>query len=230
MSEERVTEMFDSISKTYDKVNTILSFGFDRHWRKKMVENLPQGEKIALLDVATGTGEVILEAFNQNRIEMGVGLDLSKEMLEIARNKFKRSPYHSQVNFVQASALKLPFDEESFDAITISYGIRNVQDPLLALQEMRRVLKEKGRLAILEFSLPKNKLLKSMHLLYLRKILPQVGSFFSKSKSSYVYLNQTIETFPYGDAFTDLLKQAGFSNCKALPLMGGITTLYLGDK
>ena len=231
MSDEaKVTAMFDQISPTYDLVNRVLSMGMDRLWRKKMIRHVPQKEACSLLDVATGTGDVLMEAFEQNKASMAVGIDLSKQMLKRAKEKFQRSPFTSQVSFIEASALDLPFEEEFFDAATISYGIRNVQDVDLALREMHRVLKEEGKVLILEFSHPKNTLLKKLNLLYLRKCLPKVGQWLAKSKSSYEYLNKTIETFPYGDDFLDLMKTAGFKNCKALPIMGGITTLYLGDK
>lgn len=229
-TEKKVTEMFDSISPTYDLVNTILSFGLDKRWRKKMISKIPNQKNLSLLDIATGTGEVLMEAFEKNKATMGVGVDLSTKMLEIAKQKFRRSPFNAQVNLLDANALSLPFEDAFFDATTMSYGIRNVQDVPAALKEMHRVLKDGGRSLILEFSLPKNKLLKKLHLLYLRKCLPKIGHYFSKSKSSYEYLNQTIESFPYGDDFLELLKEAGFSDCKAYPILGGITTLYTGEK
>ncbi len=222
--------MFDQISKTYDKVNTILSLGMDKRWRKFLVRNLPSITNCSLLDVATGTGEVLLEAFKQGKISVGVGVDLSQDMLKIAKEKFQRSPYSSQTNFIAADAMHLPFTDRSFDAVTISYGIRNVENVAKALKEMRRVLKPNGRLLVLEFSLPRNSLLKKMHLLYLRKLLPSIGSFFSKSRSSYDYLNQSIEKFPYGDTFLELLREAGFSSLEAHPILGGVTTLYIGDQ
>ena len=230
MSEQKVTEMFNTISPTYDKVNTVLSFGFDRLWRKAMIKSLPKKAKLSLLDVATGTGEVIYEAFRQNAIEMAVGIDLSNQMLQVAEEKFARSPYKPQVNFIEASALELPLEDKTFDAVTISYGIRNTQNPELALKEMLRVLKPGGHAAVLEFSLPNNPLLKKLHLVYLRKFLPKIGSFLSKSKTSYTYLNKTIEGFPYGSQFLKLMENAGFKSCTSQPLFGGITTLYTGNK
>ncbi len=127
-------------------------------------------------------------------------------------------------------AEKIPYNPETFDAVTISFGIRNSRDPLLSLQEMHRVLKKKGRALILEFSLPKSETLKRLHLFYLRKILPKVGGFFSKSPSSYVYLNQTIETFPYGKALVSLMQKAGFASVEIYPLTWGVVTLYVGEK
>ncbi len=229
-TEQEITEMFDRISPTYDRTNTALSFGMDRLWRKKLISNLPKRASGALLDVATGTGEVLLEAFKQDKIQMGMGIDLSGEMIKLAKDKFRASPFRPQANFVVGNALSLPFENETFDAVTMSYGIRNVQNVDLALSEMHRVLKKDGRVLILEFSLPKNELLKKLHLIYLRKILPNIGQLISKSKSSYVYLNKTIESFPYGPSFLNYLKAAGFGSCKAVPIMGGITTLYIGDK
>lgn len=228
--EKQITEMFDHISPTYDKVNTILSFGLDRLWRKKLIDQLPQQSHVSLLDIATGTGEILLEAFKQNRIEMGAGVDLSSKMLEIAQKKLDQSPYRPQATLVKGNALELPFEKDSFDATTMAYGIRNVQNISKALLEMHRVLRPGGKALILEFSLPSNSLLKKMHLFYLRKILPRVGHIFSKSRSSYVYLNETIESFPYGDQFLSYLKQAQFSNCRAIPILGGITTLYIAIK
>ncbi|MCH9633083.1 MAG: Demethylmenaquinone methyltransferase [Chlamydiae bacterium] len=229
-TEQEITEMFDRISPTYDRTNTALSFGLDRLWRKKMIKNLPKKSNASLLDVATGTGEVLLEAFKQDKIQMGMGVDLASQMIKLAKEKFIASPFRPQANFAVANAQSLPFEEESFDAVTMAYGIRNVQDVDIALSEMHRVLRKEGRVLILEFSLPKSTLLKNLHLFYLRNILPNIGQLISKSKSSYVYLNQTIESFPYGSAFVKHLQKAGFTNCKALPILGGITTLYIGDK
>lgn len=228
--EQVVTDMFNQISSTYDKVNRVLSFGMDRLWRKKMIQKIAKGENLSLLDIATGTGDVLIEALEQNKISMAVGLDLSEKMLEIAYEKLKRSPFLSQANLIKGSALSLPFENHFFDAVTISYGIRNVQNVSIALKEMYRVLKDKGQALILEFSLPKNILLKKLHLIYLRKCLPKIGGWLSKSTSSYEYLNKTIETFPYGENFLSLFEEAGFQNCQAHPIMGGITTLYIGDK
>lgn len=229
-TEQEVTEMFDRISSTYDRTNTALSFGLDRLWRKKMIKNLPKKSNASLLDVATGTGEVLLEAFKQDKIQMGMGVDLASQMIKLAKEKFIASPFRPQANFAVANAQSLPFEEKTFDAVTMAYGIRNVQDVDIALSEMHRVLRKDGRVLILEFSLPKSSLLKNLHLFYLRNILPNIGQLISKSKSSYVYLNQTIESFPYGAAFVEHLQKAGFKNCKALPILGGITTLYIGDK
>lgn len=228
--EDQVTEMFNDISKTYDKVNSILSFGIHHRWKQRVLNEIPTAADIQLLDVASGTGDVLLKAVQTKKANGGVGLDLAEKMLAIGEYKAKQNALENQVKFQVGNALELPFEENSFNCVTCSFGIRNVADPLKALKEAYRVLKPKGRVLILEFSLPKNTILKKLHLFYLRAILPKVGGFFSKNPASYIYLNQTIEKFPYGTEFLKLVTQSGFKQAKAIPLLGGIATLYRGDK
>lgn len=224
-----VKEMFNTISPTYDFLNRLLSFGQDVRWRKKMSRFLPEREGLIHLDLATGTGDQILSLWkHSSKIKKSIGIDPAEKMLEIAKKKL--SSKNSAVTLQTGYAEKIPYDSETFDVTTISFGIRNAADPLLALQEMHRVLKKKGRALILEFSLPKSTLMKNLHLFYLRKILPKVGGFFSQSPSSYVYLNQTIETFPYGRAFASLMQKAGFASVEIHPLTWGVVTLYVGEK
>jgi demethylmenaquinone methyltransferase / 2-methoxy-6-polyprenyl-1,4-benzoquinol methylase len=226
-----VWKMFDQISPTYDKVNRILSCGLDRSWRNQLARHLPQREKLSLLDSATGTGDQLFALMERSpHLESAVGIDLSTKMIDIARGKLKKKEYSSLVLLQEASATSLPFANESFDCATISFGIRNVSDPLLALAENFRVLKKGGRLLVLEFSLPKNAALRALHLFYLRKILPHLGGWISKNREAYTYLNETIESFPYGDAFCALMEKAGFANVRAHPLTMGIVSLYCGDK
>lgn len=230
-SRTEIWKMFDAISSTYDKVNRCMTFGIDLYWRKKMSSFLPKKEHLKILDSATGTADQIISLFkHSSKIEHVTGIDLSKDMVAIGKLKIEQKPYKNKVNLQVASALDLPFKDESFDCITMSFGIRNVTDVLACLKEMRRVLKKQGRLLILEASLPKNMLLKGFHLFYLRYLLPNIGGFISKQKHAYVYLNKTIETFPQGQTFCDLLKQAGFTVAIAHPLTGGMVTIYQGDK
>lgn len=230
VQEKEVTEMFNTISKTYDRVNAILSFGIDKLWRKKLLSSIPPQNNQRLLDIATGTGDVILQAVDSKKIQSGIGLDLAQKMLDIGALKAQKKGISKQVTFQAGNALDLPFKENTFDCATCSFGIRNVQNVPKALQEAYRILKPTGRLLILEFSLPKNTLLKTLHLFYLRSILPKVGGYFSKSPPSYAYLNKTIESFPYGEAFLTLMRKAGFKEPSATPLLGGIATLYQADK
>jgi demethylmenaquinone methyltransferase/2-methoxy-6-polyprenyl-1,4-benzoquinol methylase len=226
-----VWKMFNQISPTYDRANRILSLGIDQYWRKKVARFLPHKEKIRLLDCATGTGDQIFSLMKKSRrVHQAVGVDLASEMLRIGKRKLKDKPYAHRVTLQQASVLSLPFIDDSFDCATISFGIRNVPDPAVCLKEIYRVLSPGGRILVLEFSLPKNRKLKAAHLYYLRHCLPKIGAFISKDKHAYTYLNETIETFPSGGTFCNLLTDAGFKNVKEHPLTFGIVTLYQGDK
>lgn len=230
-SRAHVKEMFDTISPTYDRLNRILSGGLDSRWRKRLCPFIPQGDDLTLLDIATGTGDQLISLFeNLSHIKQAYGLDVSDGMLEIGRKKLSRKSYADKITFIEGSALALPFDDHSLDAATISFGIRNLPDCDQGLLEMYRVLKKEGRLLILEFSLPANPLVKSAYLFYLRKILPHIGGIVSKHKEAYTYLNQTIETFPYGKEFCRKIEKAGFSHVKAIPMTFGSVTIYVGDK
>lgn len=225
---ENIYRMFDQISPTYDLVNRVMTFNLDQTWRRKMARFLPDVEKMALLDCATGTADQLICLMEKtDRIERAIGIDLAEEMVSIGKKKVCDKPYADKVSFQIASALELPFEDGTFDCVTISFGIRNVTDVKGALTEFRRVLKPSGRLLILEGSLPKNRVLRRLHLFYLRHIMPRVGGFISKKPLAYRYLNETIETFPCGEAFCDLMREAGFK-AAAHPLMGGIATIYVG--
>src|SRR5579872_1872659 len=216
-----VWKMFDQISKTYDRVNRVVSFGRDQAWRRKLSAFLPNKSSLKLLDVATGTGDQLLALLDQNeQIEKAVGIDLSVEMLKIAEQKASAKPYSHLITFQKGDAEKLPFPSESFDAVTLSFGIRNVPSPLAALSEIHRVLKPKGKALILEFSLPPHPI-RPAYLFYLRHVLPALGRLLSRHGSAYRYLNQTIETFPFGDQFAQIMKEAGFSKIEIHPMALG---------
>jgi demethylmenaquinone methyltransferase / 2-methoxy-6-polyprenyl-1,4-benzoquinol methylase len=226
-----IASMFNAISPTYDFINRLLSFGQDIHWRKKMARHLPKKTHLFHLDLATGTGDQIISLWEScDQMERSIGLDPAEKMLEIGREKIKEKAFAENISLVTGEAENIPYPGEHFDAVTISFGIRNTSDTLKSLKEMYRVLKPSGKCLILEFSLPENKLAKSLHLFYLRKMIPKIGGFFSKSPESYRYLNQTIETFPYGKAFLELLKKSGFEKVESHPLSFGAVTLYVGEK
>ncbi len=226
-----VWKMFDRISPTYDRINRILSFGMDRSWRKEVVRHLPSNQKeLRVLDLATGTGDQVIALFeNKAHVGSAVGIDLSAEMLQLAKKKIGVKKYSGQVEFLRADAEKIPFGNDQFDAATFSFGIRNVNDPLSSLREIHRILKSRGRCLILEFSLPPV-LIRSFYLFYLRRILPKIGGLLSKQPAAYKYLNETIESFPSGTAFLDLMRKASFVSVKAYPMALGGVTLYLGEK
>jgi demethylmenaquinone methyltransferase/2-methoxy-6-polyprenyl-1,4-benzoquinol methylase len=230
-SREDVWKMFDQISPTYDKVNRAMTAGLDVIWRKKMGSFLPKGKDLYVLDCATGTGDQLISLMdNYPHITKAAGIDLSEQMLEIGRKKISHLLYKEKVTLLNASALDIPFPDDTFDCVTMSFGIRNVTSPSVCLQEIYRVLKPGGRVLILESSVPETPVIKQLHLLYLRKVLPRIGGWLSCKKDAYVYLNQTIETFPYGKAFCHLLEINRFCSAKMLPLMLGAVTIYYADK
>jgi len=230
-SKTEAWKMFDKISSTYDRVNTVLSFGFHKLWRKNVAHFLPKKQKLSLLDCATGTADQLIALMDRvPEISRAVGIDLSQEMLLKGKEKVKKKPYVAKVSLQHASATDLPFASSSFDCVTLSFGIRNIPDSMRCLEELYRVLKPGGHALILEFSFPKNKTLKALHLWYLRHLLPRIGGLLSKDKNAYRYLNETIETFPYGNAFCALLQEAGFRKVHAHPWTLGVVTLYVGEK
>jgi len=230
-SRKEIWKMFDQISPTYDCVNRVMTLGLDQYWRKKLCRFLPKGNGLKLLDCATGTGDQIIAVMEKSdQIAEVVGIDLAESMIVIGVEKMSQKPYSAAVSMQVASALEIPFADGTFDCVTISFGIRNVTDVGLALREFLRVLKPSGRLLILEGTVPANRVLKAIHLFYLRHILPRIGGMISKKQSAYRYLNETIETFPRGKAFVQLMEQAGFHSACAHPLTGGIATIYQGDK
>ena len=230
-SRNEIWKMFDTISSTYDKTNRLMTMGLDRHWRNKMASMVPDLPKMELLDCATGTADQIISLMQKcNGIERAIGIDLSKDMVEIGKSKLKQYPFNERVELQIASALEIPFEEDRFDCVTMSFGIRNVSSVELCLQEILRVLKPGGRVLILETSMPKMRIVQFFHLLYLRKILPRIGGWISKQKNAYQYLNQTTETFPSGTVFCDLMEKAGFCKIVGRPLTLGAVSIYQADK
>ena len=229
-SRNEIWKMFDQISSTYDSINKILSLGMDRSWRKKAASHLPKKSPLQILDLATGTADQLIALFDHSSsIEKAIGIDLSEEMLSLGRKKIEQKPYRKKIKLIKADAEKLPFKNESFDAATFSFGIRNVASPITALKEIHRVLKPKGVAIILEFALPSYPW-RWGHLFYLRHILPRLGALFSKNKEAYTYLNRTIETFPQGPSFCRLLEEAQFQQVKMDKMGLGAVICYLGEK
>jgi demethylmenaquinone methyltransferase / 2-methoxy-6-polyprenyl-1,4-benzoquinol methylase len=223
-------KMFNKIASTYDQINRILSFGMDKNWRRKVAIHLPSKKNLRILDLATGTGDQLLSLFEHGAsIQKASGIDMAKEMLLIAKEKMSSKIYKDKIDLICADAQKIPFGDNTFDATTFSFGIRNVPNPLQSLQEIYRTLKPQGKCLILEFSLPP-KPIRGAYLLYLRHILPRIGNFMSKQLSAYTYLNKTIESFPSGDAFATLMKQASFHKITLHPMALGAVTLYIGTK
>lgn len=223
-------KIFDEIAGTYDVLNHSLSMGIDIHWRNKMLKHLPNKETINALDLATGTGDVPLTLVKDKRIKKITGLDLSKGMVDIGIQKVKKKGLDNKIFLMIGDGCNIPCADSAFDLTTISFGIRNFPDPQKSLHEIQRVLKPGGRVMIMEFSIPKNFIFRNIYFFYFRHLLPFVGNLVSKHKDAYTYLNKSVEDFPYGDAFLQLMRNANFKNLKAIPLTFGIATLYIGDK
>jgi len=224
-------QMFDDISVHYDFLNHLLSFGCDIHWRKQISKFLPPHSKLKVLDLATGTADVLLTLKKKNPdISAGYGIDLAEKMLAIGQQKIDQKKLSEYLHLKKGDAHNIPYPNNSFDIITMAFGIRNCEDPMIVFHEMQRVLKIGGRALILEFSLPKNRILRMLHLFYLRQIVPAIGGFVSGHWEAYRYLNQTIEAFPYGKRFCRLMKKSGFRKVRANPLLFGIASIYQGDK
>lgn len=230
LSKDEIYLTFDEISPTYDLINKILSFGIDRYWRRCVVKSIPKKISLKILDLATGTADQALAVLEKRENASVIGVDLSEGMMSLGEKKARKRGFSDRILFKIASATSLPFENGSFDFITMSFGIRNISSLSMGIKEMLRLLRPGGTALILEFSLPKNRFLRRVHLFYIRYILPAIGGALSGNKKAYDYLNQTIETFPSGKSLCDLLKQEGFHHVKAKLLSFGIVTLYIASK
>jgi len=224
---EKVRNMFADIADDYDRINSILSFGIHNAWRKRTVMESEARPGDRVLDCATGTGDLALE-FKKTVGHEGyvLGTDFCKEMIEHAPGKAEERKL--VVEFEVADAMNLPYDDNSFDVASIAFGIRNVDDPIICLQEMARVVKPGGRVVVLEFGQPKG-LLKMPYELYSRHIMPTIGGWISGNRDAYTYLPETSAKFPAGDNFIQLMKESkSYSKSRAVELTGGIAFVYIG--
>ena len=225
----QVTKIFDTISDVYDMVNKILFFGLHSIWRKKVVKLLIDKKPIKILDIATGTGDLAIDLTKTNARKI-VGADISKEMLKIARNKVNSRNLNGIIEIQLGDAEKLNFQDNYFDAITCSFGVRNFDDLSKALQEIKRILKPNGTFVVLETSNPEKFPFKQIHRLYIKNIVPFVGRMFSKDKYAYRYLSKSLTKFPSGIHFNNILDKIGFINIDNRPQTFGATTIYVANK
>ncbi len=224
-------KMFDRIAHRYDLLNRLLSGGTDVRWRKTMNRRIPNGKDLRVLDLATGTADVLIAMERAcKNVASGVGLDMSGGMLKYGQQKLVALGLDQKFRLVRGDATCLGLGEKQFDAVTISFGIRNVLDVNQGLEEMHRILKPGGRALILEFSLPANRPFRAAYLFYFRHVLPRLGALISGDSYAYRYLNETVETFPYGEDFCQLMRNAGFEDVTATPLTFGIASLYQGER
>lgn len=228
---EQVEQMFDNIAHSYDFLNHFFSLGIDIRWRKKAIKLLQPLAPRTMLDVATGTGDFALTiAASKLPVEKITGIDISNGMLDVGRKKVTAKNLDQRITLLQADSENLPFEDNSFDAITVAFGVRNFENLEKGLAEMLRVLKPGGMAVVLEFSKPRRFPMKQVFGLYFRRIMPAVGNAVSKDKRAYSYLPESVNAFPEGQDFASILSKVGYKEVNFKPLTGGVATLYSGLK
>ncbi|TRX57768.1 bifunctional demethylmenaquinone methyltransferase/2-methoxy-6-polyprenyl-1,4-benzoquinol methylase UbiE [Fulvivirga sp. M361] len=226
---EQVAEMFNNISANYDFLNHFLSLGIDILWRKKAVKLLRKDNPNYILDIATGTGDFAIEALALNP-EKVIGVDISEGMLQVGREKMKRKKLDHVIDLQLGDSEKLLFDNNKFDAVIVSFGVRNFENLEKGLADMYRVLKPGGKTVIVEFSRPSKFPFKNIYNFYFKSILPKIGKVVSKDQAAYTYLPESVQAFPDGNDFLRVLEKAGFNNTQCKPLTFGISSIYTGEK
>ncbi|MES2794790.1 MAG: bifunctional demethylmenaquinone methyltransferase/2-methoxy-6-polyprenyl-1,4-benzoquinol methylase UbiE [Bacteroidota bacterium] len=226
---EQVSKMFDNISEKYDFLNHFFSLGIDILWRKKSINLLKKYKPQSILDVATGTADFAIEALALTPKKI-VGVDISEGMLAIGEKKIKAINKENIISLQVADSENLPFESNSFDAVIVSFGVRNFDNLLAGLTDMYRVTNSGGVCLVLEFSRPKSFPMKQLFSFYFKNIMPTIGKLVSKDSSAYTYLPESVKAFPDGDDFLEIFKTAGFKNTKCIPLTFGISSIYIGEK
>jgi len=227
---QQVAGMFNDIAFRYDFLNRFLSAGIDVSWRKKAIRQLAATRPETLLDVATGTADMAIMASGMLGPVRVTGIDISDGMLEIGRGKIKKLGLQDRIELLNGDSETINFENDSFEAVTVAFGVRNFENLEKGLSEIRRVLKPGGKLVVLEFSKPKTPVVKGFYNLYMKFICPGVGKLFSKNRSAYQYLDESIKQFPEGKNFTAILDKLGYRNTYSKPLSLGICSIYCGEK
>lgn len=226
---ERVEHMFDSIAARYDLLNRVLSAGIDKGWRRKSIDCLADRKPQNILDIATGTGDFALEAVRLHPSAIH-GIDISEQMLAVGRRKIAERKLDHLITLSKGDSESIGFADNTFDAVTVAFGVRNFENLKKGLKEMLRVLKPGGMAVILEFSQPKAFPVKQFYTFYSKYILPTVGQVVSKQRAAYEYLPESVSAFPYGQQFVSILKECGYADAKYRPLTFGIAGLYTAVK
>tara|TARA_B100000315_G_scaffold40225_1_gene35116 strand:- start:507 stop:1232 length:726 start_codon:yes stop_codon:yes gene_type:complete len=227
----RIQDMFSAIAPRYDFLNRLLSIGFDRYWRKSAIDLLAPRSGEHILDVATGTGDMALEIVSRGLHDIRVvGVDFSRRMLELGRDKVRLRDYNQRVSFHLGNGENLPLADTSFECTTCAFGVRNYANVKLGLREIHRVLKPGGRVVILEFSMPSNSFLRCVYNWYFDLVLPKVGNLISGHDEAYGYLPKSVMEFPDQNEFVNWMKEAGFENVVCRELTFGVVSLHYGHK
>ncbi len=226
---EQVTKMFDTISKNYDGLNRVISFGIDIKWRKKVVKIVKVSAPDTILDIATGTGDLAINLAETEASKI-IGLDISSGMLEIGKEKINNKGLSSKIELVLGDSENMPFEDNTFDAITVAFGIRNFETLENGLKEIFRVLKPNGTFVILETSVPTKFPFKQGYKFYIKYILPTIGKLFSRDRNAYKYLCESASQFPYGETLNNILRKIGFINVEDFPQTFGVSTIYKSSK
>lgn len=225
----QVTQMFDTISTDYDGLNRVISFGIDIKWRKKVVALLKKESPNTILDIATGTGDLAIAMVNTGA-EKIVGLDISPGMLDVGKKKIQEKKLSPLIDMIVGDSENLSFESNSFDAVTVSFGVRNFENLEIGLAEILRVLRPGGTLVILETSVPTKTPFKQGYRFYTKYILPAIGRLFSKDDSAYGYLSESAAAFPHGENFNNILREIGFIDVVNQPQTFGVASIYVGKK
>ena len=227
---EQVAQMFNTISENYDGLNRVISFGIDVKWRKKVLAIVKKSEANSILDIATGTGDLAISFAKNTGANIIKGLDISEGMLNVGKEKILKEGLSDKIEMILGDSENLPFDDESFDAISVAFGVRNFENLEKGLSEILRVLKSKGTFVVLETSVPVKSPYKQLYQFHSTKILPLVGRLFSKEKSAYSYLSKSASNFPHGEAFNNILRKSGFIEVINKPQTLGVATIYTATK
>ena len=226
---EKVQEMFNGIAPRYDLLNHLLSMGIDKSWRRKAMRELEGGRRGTVLDIACGTGDFSIEALRHG-VERVVGADISENMLAVAREKAREKGLEDRLEFRYGDSENLDFEDGTFDAVTVAFGVRNFEHLERGLAEMCRVLRPGGKVVVLEFSTPERFPMKQLYRFYFKQILPRVGGLVSGDRKAYEYLPASVFAFPQGDRFLQIMRSCGYKNVAQRRLTFGIASLYTGEK
>jgi len=227
---EQVSRMFNRIAPYYDFLNRLLSLGIDQSWRKKAIAQLNPTNHKTILDVATGTADVAIMMAKRLKPTRIIGMDISNQMLDIGRKKLKDKSLEQIISLEEGDSENLSYESNTFDAVTVAFGVRNFENLEAGLKEIRRVIRPGGKVVVLEFSMPRVFPFRQLYHFYFRRILPVIGRITSKDPKAYQYLYESVQSFPDGKAFEEILSKTGFNSTTCIPLTFGICSIYTGEK